>query len=167
MEAAMGHLNTAQQLNQRAGTLDAMGLHAPAAYNRSLAHGHELAARQAELGERMQRFGDAQTGGQDFGFSPTVNASIGSNFKGTPDEFQSGFQALSPHISGHGLDPNVLAAQYPEDTAHMVQAYLNHSDEIMKAGDPLYRASELGNAKQVQGMLTFMPMNKDDGEKRT
>ena len=166
MEAAMGHLNTAQQLNQRAGTLDAMGLHAPAAYNRSLAHGHELAARQAELGERMQRFGGAQTDGQDFGFSPTVNATIGSNFKGTPDEFQSGFQALSPHISGHGLDPNVLAAQYPEDTAHMVQAYLNHPDEIMKAGDPLYRASELGNAKQVQGMLTFMPMNKDDGEKR-
>ncbi len=167
IEAAMGHLNTAQQLNQRAGTLDAMGLHAPAAYNRSLAHGHELAARQAELGERMGRFGGAQTGGQDFGFSPTVNASIGSNFKGTPEEFQSGFQALSPHISGRGLNPNVLATQYPEDTAHMVQAYLNHSDEIMKASDPLYRASELGNAKQVMGMLTFMPTNKEEREKRT
>ena len=167
MEAAMGHLNVAQGLNQRAGTLEAMGLHAPAAYNRSLAHGHELAARQAELGERMQRFGGVQTGGQDFGFSSTVNSSIGSNFKGTPDDFQRGFQALSPHISGHGLDPNVLAAQYPEDTAHMVQAYLNHSDEIMKANDPLYRASELGNARQVMGMLTFMPMNKKDGEKQT
>jgi hypothetical protein len=49
----MNHLNSAQQLTQTAGTLDAMGLHTPAAYNRSLAHGHELAARQAELGERM------------------------------------------------------------------------------------------------------------------
>ena len=166
-EAATSHLNSAGQLTQQAGTLEAMGLHAPAAYNRSLAHGHELAARQAELGERMQRFGGVQTGGQDFGFSSTVNSSIGSNFKGTPDDFQRGFQALSPHMSGHGLDPGVLAAQYPEDTAHMVQAYLNHSDEIMKAGDPLYRASELGNAKQVMGMLTFMPMNKDDGEKQT
>jgi len=167
LEAARGHLHAAQGLNQRAGTLEAMGLHAPAAYNRSLAHGHELAARQAELGERMQRFGGVQTRGQDFGFSSTVNASIGSNFKGTPDDFQRGFQALSPHISGHGLDPGVLAAQYPEDTAHMVQAYLNHPDEIRKASDPLYRASELGNARQVMGMLTFMPMNKEGGEKQT
>src|SRR5512147_2333157 len=44
--AAMSHLSTAQQLNQTASTYSAMGLHAPAAYNRSLAHGHELAARQ-------------------------------------------------------------------------------------------------------------------------
>ena len=161
----MSHLNAAQQLTQRAGTFYALGLHTPAAYNRSLAHGHELSARQAELGERMQRFGGVQTGGQDFGFSPSVNSSIGSSFKGTPHEFQRGFQAISPDISRHGLDPNVLAAQYPEDTANMVQAYLNHSDEIMGARDPLYRASELGNAKQIMDMLTFMPMNRDKGER--
>jgi hypothetical protein len=158
----MSHLNAAQQLTQRAGSMEAMGLHTPAAYNRSLAHGHELATRQAELGERMQRFGGVQSQpqSQDFGFSSSVNSSIQSNFNGSPQEFQQGFQALSPHISEHGLDPNVLAAQYPEDTAHMVQAYINHSDEIIQARDPLYRASELGKANQVQGMITFMPINK-------
>jgi hypothetical protein len=163
-EAAMSHLNAAQQLTQRAGNLDAMGLHAPAAYNRSLAHGQELAARQAELGERMKRFDGAQPApsSQDYGFSQSVNSSIQSNFNGSPQEFQQGFQALSPHISQHGLDPNVLAAQYPEDTAHMVQAYMNHSDEISQARDPLYRASELGNAAQVQSMITFMPLNNKD-----
>jgi len=161
-EGAMSHLNAAQQLTERAGTLDAMGLHAPAAYNRSLAHGHELETRQAELGERMQRFGGVQSGSQDFGFSTSVNTAIQSNFNGSSQDFQHGFQALSPHISRHGLDPNALAAQYPEDTAHMVQAYLNHSDEINGARDPLYRASELGNANQVQGMLTFTPINKKD-----
>ena len=168
-EAAMSHLNAAQELTQRAGNLDAMGLHAPAAYNRSLAHGQELAARQAELGERMQRFGGVQStsSSQDYGFSQSVNSSIQSNFSGSPQEFQQGFQALSPHISEHGLDPNVLAAQYPEDTAHMVQAYLNHSDEISQARDPLYRASELGGARQVQGMLTFMPVNKKDEDNKT
>ena len=74
-EAAMGHLNAAQQLTQQAGNLEAMGLRAPAAYNRSLAHGHELAARQAELGERMQRFNGAppSSPSDDFGFSPSVN----------------------------------------------------------------------------------------------
>ena len=168
-ESAMSHLNAAQQLTQRAGNLDAMGLHAPAAYNRSLAHGQELAARQAELGERMKRFDGAQPtpSSQDYGFSQSVNSSIQSNFNGSPQEFQQGFQALSPHISQHGLDPNVLAAQYPEDTAHMVQAYMNHSDEISQARDPLYRASELGNASQVQSMITFMPLNKKDEDHNT
>jgi hypothetical protein len=163
--AAMSHLNAAQQLNQTAGTLDAIGLHAPAAYNRSLVHGHELAARQAELGERMQRFNGVQpqSQSQDFGFSPTVNATIQSNFSGSSQDFQRGFQALSPHISRHGLDPNVLAAQYPEDTSRMVQAYVQYGDEINRAPDPLYRATQLGNASQVQSMLTFMPNKPADG----
>ena len=157
----MNHLNAAQQLTQTAGALDAMGLHAPAAYNRSLAHGHELAARQAELGERMQRFEgvQTQTQSQDFGFSPSVNTAIQSNFNGSSQDFQRGFQDLSPHITRHGLDPNVFAAQYPEDTARLVQAYLSQPDEINQARDPLYRAAQLGNASQVQSILTFMPNN--------
>ncbi len=163
-EAAMGHLNAAQQLTQQAGNLEAMGLRAPAAYNRSLAHGHELAARQAELGERMQRFGgaDSTPTSQDFGFSPTVNASIQSNFNGSPQEFQQGFQSMSADIKQHGMDPNVFAAQYPEETAQMTRAYLDHSEEIITARDPLMRASELGNATRVKEILTFMPNNKDE-----
>ena len=166
-EAALSHLNAAGQLTQRAATFEAMGLHTPAAYNRSLAHGHELAARQAELGERMQRFNGAPTESADFGFSPSVNSAIQANFNGSTDDFQRGFQALSPHISQHGLDPNALAAQYPEDTAHMVQAYLDHSDEIVQAQDPLYRASELGKASNIQGMITFMPIKDKDEDKES
>jgi len=34
-----------------------------------------------------------------------------------------------------------------------------------EASDPLYRSAELGKANQVQGMITFMPLNKkDEGE---
>ncbi len=170
-QAAMSHLNAARQLTQQAGTLDAMGLHAPAAYNRSLAHGHELSARQAELGQRMQRFNASQTQGsppqsqtQDFGFSSSVNSAIGSSFRGSPDDFERGFQAMSPHVTQHGLDPNVLAAQYPQETAKIVQAYLDHPAEIKGSPDPLYHAAELGNADQVQGMLTFTPSNKKDDQ---
>ncbi|WKZ45882.1 MAG: hypothetical protein QY302_08815 [Anaerolineales bacterium] len=166
-EAALSHLNAAGQLTQRAATFEAMGLHAPASYNRSLAHGHELAARQAELGERMQRFGGVRTESADFGFSPSVNSAIQSNFKGSTEDFQRGFQGLSPHISQHGLDPNALAAQYPEDTARMVRAYLDHPDEISQARDPLYRASELGNASKVQGMITFMPIKDKDEDNKS
>lgn len=169
-EAAMSHLNAAGQLTQQAGNLDAMGLHAPAAYNRSLAHGHELAARQAELGERMQRFGGVASAStpasQDFGFSSSVNSSIQSNFNGSPQEFQQGFQAMSTDIAKHGMDPNAFAAQYPEETAHMTRAYLDHPEEIITAHDPLYRASELGNATRVKEMLTFIPnKNEEDNPK--
>ncbi len=166
-EAAMGHLNAAQQLTQQAGNLEAMGLRAPAAYNRSLAHGHELAARQAELGERMQRFNGAppSSPSDDFGFSPSVNASIQSNFNGSPQEFQQGFQAMSADISQHGMDPNVFAAQYPQETAQMTRAYLDHSEEIMTARDPLMRASEIGNATQVKEILTFMPNARDEEDR--
>ncbi len=168
-EAAMGHLNAAQQLTQQAGNLEAMGLRAPAAYNRSLAHGHELAARQAELGERMQRFNGTPStpSPDDFGFSPSVNASIQSSFNGSPQEFQQGFQAMSADITQHGLDPNVFAAQYPEETAHMTRAYLDHPEEIMTARDPLMRASELGNASQVKEILTFMPNIQTDEENQS
>lgn len=166
-EAAMGHLNAAQQSTQQAGNLEAMGLRAPAAYNRSLAHGHELAARQAELGERMQRFNGAppSSPSDDFGFSPSVNASIQSNFNGSPQEFQQGFQAMSADISQHGMDPNVFAAQYPQETAQMTRAYLDHSEEIMTARDPLMRASEIGNATRVKEILTFMPNSRDEEDR--
>lgn len=165
-EAALGHLNAAQELTQRAGTFEAMGLHTPAAYNRSFAHGHEIAARQVELSERMQRFGGAQTASPDFGFSPSVNSAIQSNFNGTPEEFRTGFAGLSPHIVGHGLDPNAVASQYPEDTAHMVQAFISHGDEINAAQNPLQRAMELGNAEQLQKVITFMPLKGQSGDEQ-
>ena len=162
----MGHLNAAQQLTQQAGNLEAMGLRAPAAYNRSLAHGHELAARQTELGERMQRFKDTppSSSTDDFGFSPTVNDTIRSNFKGSPQEFQQGFQAMSTDITQHGMDPNVFAAQYPQETAKMSRAYLEHPEEITTAHDPLLRASELGHATRVKDLLTFTPNRQGDEE---
>jgi len=146
-----------------------MGLRAPAAYNRSLAHGHELAARQAELGERMQRFNGAPSTSpsDDFGFSPSVNASIQSSFNGSPQEFQQGFQAMSADITKHGMDPNVFAAQYPQETAQMTRAYLDHTEEIMTAHDPLMRASELGNASRVKEILTFMPNKQNEEENQS
>ncbi|RPJ40687.1 MAG: hypothetical protein EHM21_14300 [Chloroflexi bacterium] len=169
----MSHLNVAQDLTQRAASFDALGLRAPAAYNRAQAHSHELAARQAELGARMQRFcgaqgtqsqGESQTQTQDFGFSSSVNTAIGSLFQGTPQDFQKGFSGLSPHISQHGLDPNTLVAQYPEDTSRMVQAYLAHSDEINTAANPLQSAMKLGKTEQLQQVITFMPLKDKDGE---
>jgi hypothetical protein len=95
-----------------------------------------------------------------------VNTAIQSNFNGSTNDFRRGFEGLSPHISQHGLDPNALAEQYPQDTSRMVQAYLEHPAEINAARDPLYHAAELGGADRVQGMLTFRaqdPETEGDG----
>jgi hypothetical protein len=94
-----------------------------------------------------------------------VNASIQSNFNGSPQEFQQGFQSMSSDITRHGMDPNVFAAQYPEETAHMTRAYLDHAEEIITAHDPLMRASELGNATRVKEILTFMPTTRDEEDR--
>ena len=73
---------------------------------------------------------------------------------------------MSTDIAKHGMDPNAFAAQYPEETAHMTRAYLDHPEEIITAHDPLYRASELGNATRVKEMLTFIP-NKNEEDNPT
>ncbi len=172
-EAAFSHLSAAQNHSQQAATFDALGLQKPASFHRSQAHQHELAARQAELGERMQRFGSPassspstpsqpQATGQDFGFSPSVNASIGQSFGGSPTAFQQGFGGLSPHIQSAGLDPQILAAQYPEDTSRMVKAYLDHSDTINAANNPLQSAMRLGNVEQLGEIITFRAAAQDD-----
>ena len=72
---------------------------------------------------------------------------------------------MSSDIARHGMDPNVLAAQYPEETAHMTRAYLDHAEEIITARDPLMRASEIGNATRVKEILTFMPNTRDEEER--
>jgi hypothetical protein len=155
-EAAMSHLNAAQDLTQRAGVFDALGLHAPAQFLRSQAHGEELGARQAELSGRMQRFSSepVSPATDDVGFSPSVNSAILSNFNGSADEFKQGFAGLSRHIQDAGLSPEVLAAQYPRDTALMTRAYLDRQTEIDAAGDPLLFAADLAQADNVKSVLT-------------
>ena len=56
------------------------------------------------------------------------------------------------------MDPNTLAAQYPEDTSRMVQAYLDHGGEINAASNPLQSAMTLGNTEKLQQVITFMPL---------
>ena len=47
----------------------------------------------------------------------------------------------------------------------MVQAYLDHGDEINTAPNPLQSAMKLGNAEQLQQVITFMPLKDKDQDK--
>jgi hypothetical protein len=151
----MGHYNQAQALTRRAGTLGALGLHAPAQYTRTQAHLHELEARKLDLQNRMARFLGGESGAasdlrgeltavQDFGFSRSVNQGIQATFSGTAEEFQDGFTGFSQHIAQAGLDPHRVAEQYPEDMGRMVDAYVNNPITIESAANPLLAAAEQG-----------------------
>ncbi|MGZ9224901.1 MAG: hypothetical protein ACXW4M_05035 [Anaerolineales bacterium] len=72
---------------------------------------------------------------------------------------------MSSDTARHGMDPNVFAPHYPEETAHMTRAYLDHAEEIITSRDPLMRASEIGNATRVNEILTFMPNTRDEEDR--
>ncbi len=162
--AALGHLNAAQGLTQQAAAFDALGMHAPAQFSRAMALAMKLSARQVELTSRMQRFSGTENQGTDFGFAPNVNQGIAATFQGSQADFQKGYAELSPFMTQHGLTPDVFAAQYPEDTGRMVQAYLSHGDDIRQARDPLFRAGELGKIEKARDVIEFTPMNWRAGD---
>ena len=134
-QQALGHLQQAGALNEKAGGWDALGFRDAASFGRSQARGHELAARTHQLQDRIDRF-DGGRGrppssttapsqsppSSDYGFSGSVNAQIGSVWQGSPGSFQEGFENLAPIIENAGLEPQHVAEHYPEDTARMVQA---------------------------------------------
>jgi hypothetical protein len=171
----LGELDQAQAHTRQAGTLSALGFHGPAQYVRSQAHLHELAARRMQLEERLARFGgggsradwgqdefrsdSAEAGGGDgageqlVGYSRSVDARIQRAFPGSGQDFHAGLEAFSPHIESHGLDPQILAQSYPEDTARMVSAYLADPEAVGGADDPLLEAARRGGAKDfIEGI---------------
>ncbi len=154
-------LGSAQAANTLARSMNAMGLGAPASLAHTLSHGHEIAARRAELQARISQGRSLQPGGErDFGFSPLLNEKIGSSFEGTPDEFKQGFAGLSRHILGAGIPPENFIGQYAEETARMTRTYLDHQAEIDGAGDPLWTAADLALAERVKGVLIGRPTGK-------
>jgi hypothetical protein len=135
----------------------ALGLDAPAQYDRTQARVHELAARRVELQGRLSRFLGVGSGqmdhpqtpidAADFGFSPTVNQGIAATFGDDHEQFQEAYAGLSVHIDRAGFDPQVLAERYPQDAGRMAQAYLESPEAIDRAENPLLEAAQLGGAE--------------------
>lgn len=145
LEAAAGH-------TRQAGVWGALGFRGAATLAHSQARQHELAARRVEVQTRLDRFaesGEASLPAPNpgFGFSPTVNARMAQVFTGTLDEFQDGFDGLATRLQEAGLEPQMVAEMYPEDTARMVAAFTANQ----QAGEPnpsLRDVAEQGGANQ-------------------
>jgi hypothetical protein len=161
--AALGHYGSpgyqyqaAMSDTWRAGIANMLGVRPAAAFFQTRAAMHDIAARQASLQDRVQRFGTpAPTalarGGQDgqsappaldFGYSPSVNDRLSRNFSGTPEAFQDGFAQFSRHFPAD-IQPQTFVEQHPDEAAIMTQVYMSNKDNIDNSPSPLQAVIDL------------------------
>jgi hypothetical protein len=168
---ALGHYQEAQGLTAKARGLSAMGLRGAAQFAQSLSQEHQIAGRQAELSERMQRlaepedeFAAFEAGMPSTHQSPTqaapvsaseplvpglrlsdsVSRRVMANFPGTHQEFGAAYQGLSQAVQdkeGSRFRLDAILAAHPEETARMVGAYKADPGAIQGADQPLRQAA--------------------------
>jgi hypothetical protein len=138
---ASAHLGAAQTWSNKGALLEAFGLHRPAQFARALSGSHNIAARQAELSARMNKFGGSgeEQSFEDVGFnvSTGVRRELLDAYDGNPQSFSKAYDGLSPMLQAHGVTPSVFASQYPQHAGVMARIYSSERDSIDKAADPL------------------------------
>jgi hypothetical protein len=138
---ASAHLGAAQTWSNKGALLEAFGLHRPAQFARALSGSHNIAARQAELSARMNKFGGSgeEQSFEDVGFNVSngVRRELLDAYDGNPQSFSRAYDGLSPMLQAHGVTPSVFASQYPQHAGVMARIYSSERDSIDKAADPL------------------------------
>ena len=138
---ASAHLGAAQTWSNRGALLEAFGLHRPAQFAKALSGSHNIAARQAELSARMNKFGGSgvEQSFDDVGFNAStgVRRELLDAYDGNPQSFSKAYDGLSPMLQAHGITPSVFASQYPQHAGVMARIYSSERDSIDKAADPL------------------------------
>jgi hypothetical protein len=141
--AAQAHLAQAELHTRQAGLFEALGLRAPARYAGHLAQREGLAARQAELAERLRRMagsGSQVDGENELGLSPPIYRQVLAGFGGSAEDLAQGLRSLSG-VAGESTPAlPVLAARYPHETGQMVRAYTNNPRPIEESPQPLLEA---------------------------
>jgi hypothetical protein len=148
--AALSHLGQAEVHTRQAGFFGALGLRAPARYAGQLAQREGLAARQAELAERMARLAGSPGGPDDqLGLSPGLYREVLVGFGGPGQDLARGFRALGG-LAGDAVPPlPVLAARYPREAGALVRAYLDDPQGVASAEDPLLAAARQAGARGI------------------
>jgi hypothetical protein len=151
-QAARSHLAQAEAHTRQAGLFEALGLRAPARYAGQLAQQEGLAARQAELAERLARFsgvGPEPGTGEALGLSPGLYRQVLSGFGGPPEDLEHGFRDLSSLVQDPGPALPLLAARYPKETGEMVRVYMSDPRPVEAAEDPLLEAAQRAGARSI------------------
>jgi hypothetical protein len=167
-QAALSHLAQAETYTRQAGLFDALGLRAPARYAGHMAQREGLAARQAELAERLARFAGVAAGPEaepenELGLSPTLYRQVLSGFGGPPEELERGFRDLNNLVDEPAPALPVLAARYPHETGEMVRAYTGNRQQVEAAEQPLLEAARQARARRI--LNDVFGEQADDGER--
>jgi len=151
-QTALSHLSQAATHANQAAAFDALGLRVPARYARHLAQGEQLAARQAELAERLTRSAGAAPTPRlenEIGLSPDLYQQVLSGFGGSPDELAQGFRALGSLVEDSAPALPVVAARYPREAGEVVRAYRDNPQSIEVAESPLLEAARRVGARRI------------------
>jgi type IV secretion system protein VirB6 len=161
MANASAHLGAAQLWSNRGAMLEAFGMHRPAQFARALSGSHSIAARQAELSSRMDKFqgeggrGSSDRSFDDVGFevSGGVRSELLNSFSGSPQSFQKAYSEMGPMLESHGITPSAFASQYPGHAGLMASIYRSEREAIDKSPDPLLElAGRAGAPKDLFGL---------------
>ncbi len=153
-QSALSHLSQAETHTRQAGLFEALGLRAPARYAGHLAQREQLAARQAELAERLTRFTGVAAGPgtepeNELGLSAHLYRQVLTSFGGPPEELARGFRDLSSLARDAAPALPVLAARYPRETGEMVRAYMRNPQQVEAAEQPLLEAARRAGARRI------------------
>jgi len=159
LNKAMDSLGKANSMNNMSALFSSVGLPRHAQVAGGLARGHEIEARSQELSRRIGQFNQHQQGGHNSdvgisGVAPKANQILLDNFGGSADDFKRVFPAIESKLRSSGLEPGVVANQYPRELGSMTRLYRDQPDSYNSSPDMLLALSQDAGASGIQNALT-------------
>jgi hypothetical protein len=159
---ALDSLGKANSMNTMSTLFGGMGLPRHAQVAGGLARGHEIESRSQELSTRIGHFNQHQQEGpaRDVGISdvtPRTSQTVLDNFGGSADEFKQVFPAIEARLRSSGLEPGVVANQYPGELGSMARLYRDNPDYYNSSPDMLLALSQDAMASGIERALMGRP----------
>ena len=160
--AALDSLGKANTMNTMSTLFSGMGLSRHARVAGGLARGHEIEARSQELSARIGHFHQGQQGQStsDVGISGVTSKTTQTlldNFGGSADDFKQVFPAIESKLRSSGLEPGVVANQYPRELGSMARLYRDNPDYYNSSPDMLLNLSHDAMASGIEKALVGRP----------
>jgi len=160
--AALDGLGKANTMNTMSTLFSGMGLSRHARVAGGLARGHEIEARSQELSARIGHFNQSQQGQStsDVGVSGVTSKTTQTlldNFGGSADDFKQVFPAIESRLRSSGLEPGVVANQYPRELGSMARLYRDNPDYYNSSQDMLLTLSHDAMASWIEKALMGRP----------
>ena len=150
-------------MNTMSTLFSGMGLSRHARVAGGLARGHEIEARSQELSARIGHFNQSQQGqstASDVGISGVTSKTTQTlldNFGGSADDFKQVFPAIESRLRSSGLEPGVVANQYPRELGSMARLYRDNPDYYNSSPDMLLALSHDAMASGIEKALVGRP----------